>query len=163
MRHSLGLCRVSSTCSCIERGSYCHLQWSVLVLPTTAMSVVLLALVALLLWVVHQVFIAPRWNPLQQLAGPPSPGLFKNHLFAVLEYARSHPLAVLLTNAFCRPSISPRVHETFVQRYGRSIRIRGVGPVCSFTTLIVVSISQTLNLSGMNGSSHSTRFLWHTS
>jgi hypothetical protein len=30
------------------------------------------------------------------------------------------------------PSSSPRIHELYVQRYGRSIRIQGVGPVSSF-------------------------------
>ncbi|KAF8159536.1 cytochrome-450 hydroxylase [Crassisporium funariophilum] len=55
--------------------------------------------------------IAPRFNPLQKLAGPPTTGWFKNHLNAVLD-----------------PGISPQVHEFYVKKYGRSIRIRGVGP-----------------------------------
>ncbi|KAF9461315.1 cytochrome-450 hydroxylase [Collybia nuda] len=65
----------------------------------------------LLLWIIYQTFVAPRFNPLQQIAGPPTHGWFKNHLYPILE-----------------PSISPRVHEAFVQKYGRSIRVRGVGP-----------------------------------
>ncbi|KAG6821000.1 hypothetical protein H0H93_008629 [Arthromyces matolae] len=53
-----------------------------------------------------------KLNPLHQIAGPPVTGWFKNHLFAVLE-----------------PSVSPLVHEKFVEKYGRSFRIRGVGPI----------------------------------
>ncbi|KAF8070217.1 cytochrome P450 [Lyophyllum atratum] len=66
---------------------------------------------AFLLYFVYENFIAAQWNPLHQIAGPPIQGWFKNHLFAILE-----------------PSVSPRVHEAFVQKYGRSIRVRGVGP-----------------------------------
>ncbi|KAF5386081.1 hypothetical protein D9615_002473 [Tricholomella constricta] len=67
--------------------------------------------VAFVLYLVYENLIAAQWNPLHQIAGPPVLGWFQNHLFAVLE-----------------PSVSPRVHEAFVHKYGRSIRIRGVGP-----------------------------------
>jgi len=52
-----------------------------------------------------------RLNPLRILAGPPARSWFKTHLNGVLD-----------------PVISPRVHEIYVQRYGRSIRIQGIGP-----------------------------------
>ncbi|KAF8639311.1 hypothetical protein AX17_001592 [Amanita inopinata Kibby_2008] len=49
-------------------------------------------------------------NPLNEIAGPPLYRWFDNHLRGVLD-----------------PSISPRVHEHYIRRYGRSIRIRGIG------------------------------------
>jgi cytochrome P450 len=54
--------------------------------------------------------IAPRFNPLRILAGPPAHGWFKTHLNGVLD-----------------PAVSPRIHEIYVHRYGRSIRIQGIG------------------------------------
>ncbi|KAG6813306.1 hypothetical protein H0H92_012119 [Tricholoma furcatifolium] len=65
----------------------------------------IIPLLALLLYFVYENLIKAQWNPLHQIAGPPVVGWFKNHLFAVLE-----------------------VHELFIKKYGRSIRIRGVGP-----------------------------------
>jgi hypothetical protein len=38
-------------------------------------------------FLMYQIVIAPRSNPLRQIAGPPVPRWFGNHLFAVLEYA----------------------------------------------------------------------------
>ncbi|KAG6907916.1 hypothetical protein DXG01_006971 [Tephrocybe rancida] len=66
---------------------------------------------SLISYLVYENLVKPQWNPLHQIAGPPVMGWFKNHLFAVLE-----------------PSISPKIHERFVQKFGRSIRIRGIGP-----------------------------------
>ncbi|KAM6502337.1 Cytochrome P450 [Amanita muscaria] len=51
-----------------------------------------------------------KHNQLRQIAGPPVHHLFDNHLRSVLD-----------------PSISPQVHQHYVSRYGRSIRIRGIG------------------------------------
>ncbi|KAG2016007.1 cytochrome P450 [Coprinopsis cinerea AmutBmut pab1-1] len=64
-----------------------------------------------LTWVVYRVVIEPRFNPLLKLAGPPSPGLFGTNLAPVLS-----------------PTVSPRLHEVYAENYGRSMRIRGVGP-----------------------------------
>ncbi|KDQ53508.1 hypothetical protein JAAARDRAFT_39194 [Jaapia argillacea MUCL 33604] len=62
-------------------------------------------------YVFYHLFIAPRFNPLRELAGPPVKGLFGSHMAAVLD-----------------PRRSPAVHEKLVNAYGRNIRIRGVGP-----------------------------------
>ncbi|KAF8973329.1 cytochrome-450 hydroxylase [Flammula alnicola] len=71
-----------------------------------------IASVALLFtYAIYLAVIAPKFNPLQLLAGPPIQGWFKNHLYPILD-----------------PSISPQVHEFYVQKYGRSIRVQGVGP-----------------------------------
>ncbi|PFH50017.1 hypothetical protein AMATHDRAFT_146368 [Amanita thiersii Skay4041] len=64
----------------------------------------------LVLAITYAVLILPRSNPLLQVAGPPVNGWFGNHLKGLLE-----------------PSISPRTHGTYVARYGKTIRIRGVG------------------------------------
>ncbi|KAG5716767.1 Leukotriene-B(4) omega-hydroxylase 2 [Termitomyces sp. T112] len=71
----------------------------------------LASVIFLLFRFVYENFVKVRWSPLHQIAGPPVSGWFKNHLYAVLE-----------------PSVSPKVYEMFIKRYGRSIRIRGVGP-----------------------------------
>ncbi|KAF5354697.1 hypothetical protein D9756_005236 [Leucocoprinus leucothites] len=71
---------------------------------------VFLALGVLTGWLVYQVFIAPKFNPLQRIAGPPSKG-FTGNMSRVLD-----------------PASSPKAHEIYVRRYGRSIRIRGLGP-----------------------------------
>ncbi|RDB16987.1 hypothetical protein Hypma_002672 [Hypsizygus marmoreus] len=80
-------------------------------IPTLLLYSAVVAICGLAVYVVYGAVIAPRWNPLHEIDGPPVVGWFKNHLYPVLE-----------------PSVSPRVHEAFVKRYGRSIRIRGVGP-----------------------------------
>ncbi|KAF7361970.1 Cytochrome-450 hydroxylase [Mycena venus] len=76
---------------------------------------ILSPLVALILYgfvyVFYHVLIAPRFNILRNLPGPPVPKWFGNHLQHVLN-----------------PIVTPRVHEIFVQRYGRTVRIRGLGP-----------------------------------
>ncbi|KAF8906588.1 cytochrome P450 [Gymnopilus junonius] len=72
--------------------------------------------------------IVPSLNPLQLLAGPPDQGWFRNHLQSVLD-----------------PAVSPRMHEYFVRKYGRSIRIRGVGPWdVRLLTLDPVSVAHVL-------------------
>lgn len=70
------------------------------------------ALALLVVYAVYHVFILPRFNPLRNLCGPPvHGGLFGNHMSAVLD-----------------PFRSPKSHEKYVKHYGRSIRIRGLGP-----------------------------------
>ncbi|KDR75950.1 hypothetical protein GALMADRAFT_1331936 [Galerina marginata CBS 339.88] len=72
--------------------------------------------------------VAPRLNPLQHLAGPPNLGWFKNHLRAILD-----------------PAVSPQMHEYFIHKYGRSIRIQGVGPWdVRLLTLDPVSVAHVL-------------------
>ncbi|KAF8647176.1 hypothetical protein AX16_007005 [Volvariella volvacea WC 439] len=66
---------------------------------------------AALLFLVYLYFIVPWLNPMYELAGPPLPSFFGNHL-----------------DIFLKPVKSPRVHEICDQRYGKSFRIRGVGP-----------------------------------
>ncbi|KAJ7132855.1 cytochrome P450 [Mycena crocata] len=72
---------------------------------------ILSPIVAVLLYILYQVLVAPRFNPLRNLPGPPVPTWFGNHLQHVLN-----------------PNVTPKVHDIFVQRYGRTVRIRGLGP-----------------------------------
>ncbi|KAJ7430855.1 cytochrome P450 [Mycena galericulata] len=67
--------------------------------------------VAVSSYLFYQVLVALRFNPLRKLPGPPVPTWFGNHLQHVLN-----------------PTVTPQVHEIFVKRYGRSVRIRGLGP-----------------------------------
>ncbi|KAF8894149.1 cytochrome P450 [Infundibulicybe gibba] len=62
-------------------------------------------------YILYHAIIAPAFNPLRRISGPPVRRFFGNHLQFVLD-----------------PSMSPRVHDLYVKKYGRSIRIRGVGP-----------------------------------
>ncbi|EIN11806.1 cytochrome-450 hydroxylase [Punctularia strigosozonata HHB-11173 SS5] len=62
-------------------------------------------------WIVYKFLIAPRYNPLRRLAGPPVSGFWGNHLGFVLDPARS-----------------PKTHELLVEHYGRNVHIRGMGP-----------------------------------
>ncbi|KAJ6593806.1 cytochrome-450 hydroxylase [Mycena capillaripes] len=78
------------------------------------MSLILFILppfLAIFLYVFYHVLVAPRFNVLRNLPGPPVPTWFGNHLQHVLN-----------------PTVTPKVHEIFVNRYGRSVRIRGLGP-----------------------------------
>ncbi|KAJ4498302.1 cytochrome-450 hydroxylase [Lentinula lateritia] len=59
----------------------------------------------------YYLFIIKYFNPLRHIAGPPVRTLFANHLSAVLD-----------------PKRTPAVHKHLVEKYGRSVRIRGVGP-----------------------------------
>ncbi|KAH9831350.1 cytochrome P450 [Rhodofomes roseus] len=65
----------------------------------------------LLTYLLYLIFIQPRYNPLRNLPGPPSKGLFRDQLGMVMN-----------------PSVSPRTHEHFVKTYGRNVMIRGVLP-----------------------------------
>ena len=51
--------------------------------------IVLSLIAGLVIYAIYQVGIAPRFNPLQILAGPPTRSLFKTHLNGVLEYVDS--------------------------------------------------------------------------
>ncbi|KAJ6499396.1 cytochrome-450 hydroxylase [Mycena sanguinolenta] len=68
-------------------------------------------LAALFLYLCYRIFVAPRFSVLCKLPGPPVLEWFGNHLQHVLN-----------------PTVTPKVHELFVQRYGRTVRIRGLGP-----------------------------------
>ncbi|KAJ4468196.1 cytochrome-450 hydroxylase [Lentinula aciculospora] len=77
-----------------------------------ALLLALLASVVLFAsFAVYYLFIVKYFNPLRRIAGPPVRTLFGNHLSAVLD-----------------PKRSPVVHKHLVEKYGRSVRIRGVGP-----------------------------------
>ncbi|KAF9531581.1 cytochrome-450 hydroxylase [Crepidotus variabilis] len=52
------------------------------------------------------------WHPLQDIAGPPVDKVLGNTLNPVLN-----------------PFHSSRIHELYVQKYGRSVRIQGIGPL----------------------------------
>ncbi|KAF8200874.1 cytochrome P450 [Pholiota molesta] len=91
-------------------------------------SLLLAAAAAVFSYLVYFLVITPKLNPLQRLAGPPTQGWFKNHLHHVLD-----------------PSVSPQVHEFYVQRYGRSVRLQGVGPWdVRLLTLDPVSVAHVL-------------------
>ncbi|KAJ8583795.1 cytochrome-450 hydroxylase [Rhizopogon salebrosus TDB-379] len=62
-------------------------------------------------YVVYHIIIAPRFNPLRKLAGPPLKGPLDNHMSSVLD-----------------PFRSPKTHAAYVGKYGRNVRIRGLGP-----------------------------------
>ncbi|KIK97745.1 hypothetical protein PAXRUDRAFT_824616 [Paxillus rubicundulus Ve08.2h10] len=75
------------------------------------LSLICSAFVPLLSFAVYHVLIAPRFNPLRKLAGPPVRTLFGNHMSSVLD-----------------PFRSPKTHALYVDKYGRNVRIRGLGP-----------------------------------
>ncbi|KAJ7045418.1 cytochrome-450 hydroxylase [Mycena alexandri] len=78
------------------------------------MSLILYVLspfLAVFLYIFYQLVVAPRFNVLRKLPGPPVPTWFGNHLQHVLN-----------------PTVTPKVYDIFVKRYGRSVRIRGLGP-----------------------------------
>jgi hypothetical protein len=52
-------------------------------IPLASAAVALIALIAT--YIVYQVFIAPRFNPLRNLCGPPVRGLWGSHMSGVLE------------------------------------------------------------------------------
>ncbi|KAJ7925206.1 cytochrome P450 [Mycena leptocephala] len=66
---------------------------------------------AIFLYISYHLVVAPRFNVLHNLPGPPVPTWFGNHLQHVLN-----------------PTVTPKVYEILVKRYGRSVRIRGLGP-----------------------------------
>ncbi|KAF5389492.1 hypothetical protein D9757_004321 [Collybiopsis confluens] len=75
------------------------------------MLILLVPVLLLAAFAVYLLFIVQHFNPLRHISGPPVRSLFGNHLSAVLD-----------------PRRSPTVHKHFVEKYGRSVRIRGVGP-----------------------------------
>lgn len=94
------------------------------------MFLIVFALAAVLTtYALYLLAIAQRRNPLQILAGPPTRTWFKTHLPCILEYVDSQNNPHLVDFLFHSPATSSRVHEIYVQRYGRSIRIQGLGPV----------------------------------
>ncbi|KAJ7680230.1 cytochrome-450 hydroxylase [Mycena polygramma] len=72
---------------------------------------VLSPVLAIFIYILYHLVVALRFNVLRNLPGPPVPTWFGNHLQHVLN-----------------PTVTPTVHEIFVNRYGRSVRIRGLGP-----------------------------------
>ncbi|KIJ67836.1 hypothetical protein HYDPIDRAFT_173589 [Hydnomerulius pinastri MD-312] len=76
-----------------------------------ALSLTCATVVLLLGFAVFHVFIAPRFNPLRKLAGPPVRSLFGNHMSSVLD-----------------PFRTPKTHALYIEKYGRNVRIRGLGP-----------------------------------
>ncbi|KAF9227302.1 cytochrome P450 [Gyrodon lividus] len=74
-------------------------------------SFICAALALLVAFVVYHVLIAPRFNPLRKLAGPPVRTLLGNHMSSVLD-----------------PFRSPKTHALYIDKYGRNVRIRGLGP-----------------------------------
>ncbi|KAF8556350.1 cytochrome P450 [Imleria badia] len=79
---------------------------------TFSASLILCAVLALAFrWAVYHVSTPPRRNPLRKLAGPPVQSLFGNHMPFVLDASRS-----------------PKTHAQYVEKYGRNVRIRGLGP-----------------------------------
>jgi len=87
------------------------------------------AFVLLVSYTVYHVFILPSFNPLRNLCGPPlRDGLFGNHMEDVLD-----------------PFRSAQSHDEYVKKYGRSIKIRGLGPWDDrLLTLDPVSLSHVL-------------------
>ncbi|KAI0629792.1 cytochrome-450 hydroxylase [Trametes polyzona] len=83
-------------------------MYSVLLLVSSFLAAVVAAGCTYLFYLI---VLWPRRNPLSRLPGPPTRTWFGNHLGAVLD-----------------PSRSPRVHEKFVQDYGRNVKIRGLFP-----------------------------------
>lgn len=77
----------------------------------TIILALLASLLLLLLYALYTLFVAPRFSPIRRLPGPPVKGVFSNHLHALLD-----------------PAISPRVHDLMIRKYGRNVRVRGVGP-----------------------------------
>ncbi|KAJ7246433.1 cytochrome P450 [Mycena rebaudengoi] len=67
--------------------------------------------VTVFLYIFFRALVAPRFSGLRDLPGPPVQKWFGNHFRHVLN-----------------PTLTPFVHEIFVQYYGRTVRIRGLGP-----------------------------------
>ncbi|KAH0827920.1 cytochrome P450 [Lanmaoa asiatica] len=83
-----------------------------MILPTTLGPSLICAVLALAFgFAVYHASTVPGRNPLRKLAGPPVRTLFGNHMTFVLD-----------------PSQSPKTHAQYIKKYGRNIRIRGIGP-----------------------------------
>ncbi|KAJ7209491.1 cytochrome P450 [Mycena pura] len=74
-------------------------------------SLILSPVAAVVLYVFYRLLLAPRFSVLRSLPGPPVTTWFGNHLQYVLD-----------------PTITPKIYQIFVQRYGRAVRIRGFFP-----------------------------------
>lgn len=86
-----------------------------------------------------------QFNPLLGVAGPPVSRWFGNHLKAVLEWVFWLCFCQGLTICWtASPSISRQVYQLYVSRYGRSVRIRGVGFVRRLPGLIQTLTVQTV-------------------
>ncbi|KAG6375410.1 cytochrome P450 [Boletus reticuloceps] len=74
-------------------------------------AVVCAALALAFGWAAYHVTTHPRGNPLRKLAGPPVRTLFGSHMPFVLD-----------------PAKSPKTHAQYIEKYGRNVRVRGLGP-----------------------------------
>ena len=90
------------------------------------MSLFLLILGLLVGCICYKVLIAPKFNPLQQIAGPPYVWKGSVKIDKWVQWVLW--LALVIFNP-SSPSYSSRVHNIYVQRYGRSMRIWGPTPV----------------------------------
>ena len=81
----------------------------------------------LIAYTVYQLYLAPKFNPLRLLPGPPLHRLFGSHLYAVMKYAFLKVYYYFLP--LLSPAVSAKVYDSLVRKYGRSVRIVGVGPV----------------------------------
>ncbi|KAF8134634.1 cytochrome P450 [Boletus edulis] len=74
-------------------------------------AVVCAALALAFGWAAYHVTTHPRGNSLWKLAGPPVRTLFGSHMPFVLD-----------------PAKSPKTHAQYIEKYGRNVRVRGLGP-----------------------------------
>ncbi|KII92075.1 hypothetical protein PLICRDRAFT_36852 [Plicaturopsis crispa FD-325 SS-3] len=79
--------------------------------PVAIFELGIALVLGLFTYAAYYMLIAPLWNPLRGLPGPPVKGLFGNHMGMVLD-----------------PYRSPRAHDLFLRKYGRNVQIRGLGP-----------------------------------
>jgi hypothetical protein len=91
------------------------------------MSLFLPPLVALF-YIAYGLLLASRFRPLRNLPGPPATTWFGNHLQHVSKSVSSYSPSFFLIS-LPSPIVTPRVYEMLVNQYGRSLRIRGLGPV----------------------------------
>ncbi|KAH6914090.1 cytochrome-450 hydroxylase [Coprinopsis sp. MPI-PUGE-AT-0042] len=104
----------------------------------TVLQTVLLGISATVIYSVYKLWVQTMSDPLRRLAGPPpTPGFFG-------------PILGTNLGPVLSPSASNKVHELWANRYGRSIRIRGVGPADErLLTLDPASIAHVLKNSTM--------------
>lgn len=62
-----------------------------------------------------------------------------------------HPVSSLHSSSFRSPSRSPNTHARYVAKYGRNVRIRGLGPVGAFETYFGIQLIASYR-SGMTAS-----------
>lgn len=99
------------------------------ILGPTFICTTLTLLVGLTVYHVSKPTSRAKGNPLRSLAGPPVRTLFGNHMSFVLEYVLALYWLTLYLSSLHSPSRSPKIHALYVQKYGRNVRIRGLGPV----------------------------------